>query len=97
MSKPAARVLDNHVCPLVGPTGVPHAGGVILPPGKPSVLIGGLPAATAGDNATCVGDLNTIAMGSASVLIGGKPAARMGDQMAHGGVIVSGEFTVLIG
>jgi uncharacterized Zn-binding protein involved in type VI secretion len=36
-------------------------------------------------------------MGSTTVLIGGKPAARIGDTTAHGGAIVLGEFTVLIG
>jgi hypothetical protein len=35
--------------------------------------------------------------GSASVLIGGLPAARLGDPTAHGGRIVLGCFTVLIG
>jgi uncharacterized Zn-binding protein involved in type VI secretion len=38
-----------------------------------------------------------IAMGSMTVLIGGKPAARMGDTTAHGGSIVLGCPTVLIG
>jgi uncharacterized Zn-binding protein involved in type VI secretion len=36
-------------------------------------------------------------MGSSTVLIGGKPAARMGDSTAHGGTIVAGLATVLIG
>ena len=35
--------------------------------------------------------------GIATVLIGGKPAARLGDSTAHGGSIIVGEFTVLIG
>lgn len=96
MSKPAARVSDMHTCPLV--TGVvPHVGGPILPPGCPTVLIGGMPAARVGDMATCTGPPDTIAMGSATVLIGNMPAARMGDQTAHGGVIVAGCPTVLIG
>jgi uncharacterized Zn-binding protein involved in type VI secretion len=38
-----------------------------------------------------------IAMGSPKVLIGGLPAARMGDPTVHGGVIVMGCPTVLIG
>ena len=96
MSKPAARVSDMHVCPMV--TGiVPHVGGPILPPGCPTVLIGGLPAACLGDMLTCVGPPDSIVMGSATVMIGGKPAARMGDMTAHGGSIVLGCFTVLIG
>lgn len=85
-----------HVCPLV--TGVvPHVGGPITGPGVPTVLIGGMPAAVMGDMLVCVGPPDTIAKGSATVLIGGKPAARVGDITAHGGNIVLGCFTVLIG
>jgi uncharacterized Zn-binding protein involved in type VI secretion len=61
------------------------------------VLIGGMPAACVGDMATCTGPPDTIAAGSATVLIGGKPAARLGDSTAHGGSIVLGCMTVLIG
>lgn len=86
-----------HTCPMVNPGGVPHVGGPILPPGEPTVLIGGLPAARVGDMATCSGPPDTIAMGSGSVLIGGMPAARMGDTTLHGGTVLSGCFTVLIG
>ena len=93
----AARVTDMHVCPMVSPGPVPHVGGPILPPGCPTVLIGGMPAARVGDIATCVGPPDTIAMGSATVTIGGMPAARMGDSTAHGGSIVTGCPTVLIG
>lgn len=93
---PAARISDMHVCPMV--TGVvPHVGGPILPPGCPTVLIGGLPAACLGDMVTCVGPPDSIIKGSATVLIGGKPAARMGDQTAHGGTIVIGFPMVMIG
>ena len=93
---PAARITDMHTCPAwTGP--VPHVGGPILPPGAPTVLIGGLPAATLGAQATCVGPPDAIIRGSMTVLIGGRPAARMGDQTAHGGVIVSGFPTVMIG
>jgi uncharacterized Zn-binding protein involved in type VI secretion len=94
--KPAARLTDMHTCPEV--TGiVPHVGGPIVSPGAPTVLIGGLPAARVGDIVTCVGPPDSIAQGSATVLIGGQPAARMGDETAHGGVIILGDFTVLIG
>ncbi|MFV0607394.1 MAG: PAAR domain-containing protein [Niabella sp.] len=96
MGKPAARSGDMHVCPLVNGV-VPHVGGPILPPGTPTVLIGGMPAATMGDMCTCVGPPDTIVLGSTGVLIGGKPAARMGDITSHGGNIVLGCFTVLIG
>lgn len=96
MSKPAARLTDLHVCPMVTVL-VPHVGGPIAFPGEPRVLIGGLPAARVGDFCVCVGPPDVIAMGSFTVLIGGKPAARMGDLTAHGGTIVGGFPTVLIG
>ncbi len=93
---PAARVGDMHVCPMV--TGVvPHVGGPVLPPGMPMVLIGGMPAARVGDMATCVGPPDVIAMGSPTVLIGNMMAARMGDMTSHGGTIVMGFPTVMIG
>ena len=85
-----------HVCPMV--TGiVPHVGGPILPPCCPTVLIAFLPAARVTDMATCVGPPDVIAKGSATVMIGYLPAARMGDLTAHGGVIVLGAPTVMIG
>lgn len=96
MGQPAARTTDMHVCPMFnGP--VPHVGGPIIPPCEPTVLIGKLPAARLGDMATCVGPPDTIVKGSATVMIGKKPAARMGDNCSHGGAIVLGCFTVLIG
>jgi len=92
---PAARISDMHTCPLV--TGlVPHVGGPIIK-GEPTVLIGKLPAARVGDIVTCVGPPDTIAKGSATVFIGKLPAARMGDITAHGGNIVLGCPTVIIG
>ena len=96
MGQPAARVTDMHVCPLVTVL-VPHVGGPILPPGGLPVLIGGMPAARVGDMCVCVGPPDVIALGSFTVLIGGMPAARMGDITAHGGAIVLGLPTVLIG
>ena len=96
MGMPAARLTDMHTCPMVTVL-VPHVGGPILAPGCPTVLIGGLPAARLGDMATCVGPPDTIVLGSFTVLIGGQPAARLGDMTAHGGVIVLGLPTVLIG
>ena len=76
---------------------VPHVGGPITAPGCPTVLIQDLPAARLGDMATCVGPPNSIIMGSPTVMIGNRPAARMGDNCAHGGAIVLGCFTVLVG
>jgi uncharacterized Zn-binding protein involved in type VI secretion len=93
---PAARITDMHTCPMV--TGVvPHVGGPILPPCEPTVLIGMLPAARATDMATCVGPPDVIIMGSPTVLINNLMAARIGDPTAHGGVIILGCFTVMIG
>jgi len=92
----AARVSDMHICPMI--TGVvPHVGGPVLPPGCPTVLIGGMPAARVGDMLTCTGPPDTIAAGSGTVMIGGSPAARLGDSTAHGGVVILGCFTVIIG
>jgi uncharacterized Zn-binding protein involved in type VI secretion len=92
----AARITDMHVCPLVNGV-VPHVGGPVLPPGAVTVMIGGLPAARAGDLCTCVGPPDSILLGSTTVLIGGMPAARMGDTTAHGGSIIIGCPTVIIG
>ncbi|MFA6947310.1 PAAR domain-containing protein [Daejeonella sp. H1SJ63] len=92
----AARVGDMHVCPMVTGT-VPHVGGPVLPPGAATVLIGGMPAACVGDMLTCTGPPDTIAAGSSTVMICGKPAARMGDSATHGGSIVAGCPTVIIG
>ena len=99
MGKPAARVGDMHLCPMVTPgiPPIPHVGGPILPPGKPNVLIGGMPAATVTNMCLCVGPPDSIMMGSFTVLIGGLPAARMGDPTIHGGRIAIGFPTVLIG
>lgn len=99
MPQPAARISDMHVCPMVTPgvPPIPHVGGPILPPGAVTVLIGGLPAARVGDMATCVGPPDSIVKGSMTVLICNMPAARMGDMTAHGGTIVLGCPTVLIG
>ncbi|MBY0228018.1 MAG: PAAR domain-containing protein [Gemmataceae bacterium] len=76
---------------------VPHVGGPILPPGCPTVLVGGMPAARVGDLCTCVGPPDAIAKGSMTVQIGFMPAARLGDLTAHGGTIVVGLPTVMIG
>lgn len=93
---PAARITDMHVCPAAnGP--VPHVGGPITGPGVPTVLIAGMPAAVLGDMMVCVGPPDSIIKGSSTVMIGGKPAARLGDSSAHGGSIVAGAPTVMIG
>jgi uncharacterized Zn-binding protein involved in type VI secretion len=92
----AARVTDMHTCPLSdGPK--PHVGGPIMPAGCATVLIGGVPAARVGDMASCAGTPDSIVAGSATVKIGGMAAARQGDSTAHGGIIVVGYPTVMIG
>lgn len=96
MGMPAARITDMHVCPLLTVL-VPHVGGPILPPGGVTVLIGKLPAARVTDMATCVGPPDVIALGSFTVLTCKMPQARIGDITAHGGSIVLGCFTVLVG
>ena len=96
MGMPAARLGDTHVCPMV--TGlVPHVGGPILPPCAVTVLTGSMPQARVGDPAMCAGPPDVIVMASMTVLVVGMPAARIGDMTAHGGVIVMGFPTVLIG
>lgn len=99
MGQPAARLTDMHVCPMMTPgvPPIPHVGGPIIGPGSPVTLIASMPAATVGDMCTCVGPPAPIVMGSVTVLIGGKPAARMGDPTGHGGTIMVGAPTVLIG
>ena len=75
---------------------MPHVGGPILPPGAPTVLIAGMPAARVGDMCVCIGparlDRHRLDEGDDQ----GQPAARMGDMTAHGGVIVLGAPTVMI-
>jgi uncharacterized Zn-binding protein involved in type VI secretion len=86
---PAARITDLISTPaaLGGPL-------PIATPGAPTVLIGGLPAARAGDS--CGAD--AILLGSATVMIAGQPAARLADPCAAGGLVLGpGALNVLIG
>lgn len=98
----AARLMDMHVCPQQTPAVVPipHVGGPITMPimGKPC-LIGGMPAAGAGSMCVCIGPPDAISPACASnkVLVNGTPLAKMGDATIHGGSIILGCFTVLIG
>ena len=89
MGEPAARVGDNHKCPF-------HGGGPIMPPAATTVLIGGQAAARIGDRAVC-SPPDVLAKGASSVLIEGLPACRLYDTTAHGGLIMAGCPTVLIG
>jgi len=93
---PAARVTDPHVCPMS--TGfVAHGGGPIMPPCEPTVETGNLKQARISDMATCVGPPDVIAQGSSTVTVRGLFAARMIDPTVHGGTILMGLFTVIIG
>lgn len=95
MGKPAAVLGSYHTCPAkTGKT--PHVGGPALATST-DVSIGGLPVACVGDKLVCVGPPDTIAFGSANVTANGKAIARIGDTTAHGGKIVAGNPTVLIG
>lgn len=88
---PAARISDMHTCPV--PT---HVGGPTVV-GDPTVLIGYMPAARVGDALVCATGPDTISRGESTVKIGHKEAARLGDPTTHGGVLVVGCPTVLIG
>lgn len=99
--KPAARLTDLHVCPMVipGTPPIPHVGGPVTSPGSANVVIGGMPAARVSDQCMCivVGIPDPIAVGSVTVKINAMPAARLGDSTSHGGIIITGFPTVLIG
>ncbi|HWM25276.1 MAG TPA: PAAR domain-containing protein [Chthoniobacterales bacterium] len=89
---PAARVGD-----------ITNHGGTITGPGVSTVLIGGKPAAVAGDMHVCslppTGHQPTVSvfpMGSSGVLIGGKPAVRTTDVCICGAMAAVGEPTVMI-
>lgn len=86
---PAARITDMIVSAATQGAPIP-----IIPPGAPTVLLGGLPAARMGDSC----GVDAIIKGSATVMIGGMPAARIADPTAGGGVVMPpGALTVLIG
>lgn len=93
---PAARITDFHTCPMVNPGPVPHVGGPVSS-GSPNVNIGFIPAARVDDTLVCVPAVDSISRGSSNVIINGKQAARIGDPTKHGGVIVVGCPTVIIG
>ncbi|HZF52836.1 MAG TPA: PAAR domain-containing protein [Polyangiaceae bacterium] len=93
---PAARITDDHTCPKMDPPA--HKGGEIQT-GAQNVKIGYQNAARVGDKALCTGTgaLDPIAKGEPTVKIAGQDAARLGDPTEHGGKVVAGCPTVLIG
>ncbi len=86
---PASRLTDVHTCPF--------AGGPVVSPCVPTVLIGNMPAAVLGDTCTCAMGADLIVKGSMTVTTGGRPQARIGDQTTSGGVLITGWFTVIVG
>lgn len=78
-------------------------GGTIVGPGAPTVMIGGMPAAVAGDMHVCAlppsahqPTVSAFPSGSAAVLIAGKPALRTTDACICGAMAAVGEPTVII-
>jgi uncharacterized Zn-binding protein involved in type VI secretion len=92
---PAARITDNHVCPMVTVL-VPHVGGPQVL-GAPTVMIAGMPTGSITSQEVCVGPPDVDLLCSSTVLISSKPADRLGDMSAHGGALVMGAPTVMIG
>jgi uncharacterized Zn-binding protein involved in type VI secretion len=95
MGKCAACIGDMHSCPVSSP--IMHMGGPVIGPGATTVLFEGKPAARVGDSCICVGVTDQVVAGSSGVFVEGKPAVRVSDRCAHGGMIVTGCATVLIG
>lgn len=99
MGFPGARIGDMHVCPMITPglPPIPHVGGPVLPPVAPTVLKGGMPAATVTSMCVCVGPPDSLVMGSPTTLVGGLPSGRVMSATAHGGMVVIGLPTALVG
>ncbi len=95
MPKPAAFLGSLHVCPAVTVI-IPHVGGPVIGTAA-TVLVAGPPAAVIGDKGICVGPPDSVAAASGTVMAQGKPMARMGDACGHGGVIVLGNPTIIVG
>lgn len=89
MGKPAVRIGDPVTCPK------PGHGPNTVETGSPNVLFDGIPAARGGDRCSC-GNVLTTQL-SSTVLINGSPAAVVGCQGDHGGVVIGGSGTVVIG
>lgn len=85
--KPAARLGDAVACPKCGSTA--------LVQGSADVTFDGLPAATLGHACGCGAALSAAVI--PNVLINGRPAAVLGSLTSHGGVVVGGSGSVIIG
>jgi len=104
MPFPAARMTDTMLCPLVTPPPpppappAPHVGGPIMMVCAPTVIIGNMPAARLTDMCLCMGFIpNPIVMGSPTVITFNMPQARIMDPNAHGGMVMTGFLTVIVG
>lgn len=99
MPGPIATIGSMHICPLLNPglPPPPHVGGPISGPGASTVLAGGKMVAVIGDTCNCFGPPDVIVQGEASVLVEGKQVATKGDATGHGGIIIEGNSTVLVG
>lgn len=99
MFSPVGRVQDMHICPMQTPAVVPipHVGGPVAGPGALSVMAGGVPVSVMGDFAVCAGPPDTMPSGSATVFAEGRSVVRITDMSAHGGVILVGLPTVMVG
>lgn len=82
---------------------ITNHGGTITGPGAANVLIGGQPAAVAGDTHVCSlppsGHQPTVSVfpiGSVAVLIAGRPALRTTDACICGAMAAVGDPTVMI-
>jgi uncharacterized Zn-binding protein involved in type VI secretion len=82
---------------------ITNHGGTIAGPGAATVMIGGMPAAVAGDTHICALPPNghqpttsPFPMGSATVMITGKPAIRTSDACICGAMAAVGAPTVII-
>ena len=100
---PAARITDMQACPMAtpippSPIPIPHVAGPIIT-GLPTVITGSMPQSRVTDQCICAVPVppNMIVKGSMTVFVGMLPAARIGDLTAHGGSIITGFPTVIIG
>jgi uncharacterized Zn-binding protein involved in type VI secretion len=68
---PAARIGDNHVCPMVTPgvPPIPHVGGPFVM-GSPTVLVGEMAQSRVNDQLVCTGPPDMAVMGDETVLVG---------------------------
>lgn len=96
MGKLIANLGCQHTCPMSDGT-KSHVGGPILQ-GSQNVFAGSKSIARQGDQLQCSSPmLDMVQVASISVFVNGKGVARQGDITAHGGQIVEGFPTVLVG